>query len=126
MKPEEIARIRDKNMRDRVHAALQLHCNFIEKMQKEKRVFNSRESFEKGVVDKLNDMCINHGVPLYFSHNEFTGTYCSVKCSCCLHKALLWFNFEGGRNSGIPPFNIQYKRPPYGLLIHRDVERHDK
>jgi len=87
------------HLRERAAAALQDQCAFIKKIQKEERVFDTREDFKRSIVDKLNAISRSYGVREYFSHNGFGLTYCSVICSCCEHKALLWFTFDGGRNT---------------------------
>lgn len=114
----------NRPLKDRVEAALTKHCNFIAKLQHEKQLFPNQESFQKGVVDKLNKICTDYGVRKFFSHNGFTGTYCSVKCSHCKHSALLWFVYT--KNSKGEATKISFKRPPYGTLMHKDIAAHSK
>ena len=105
----------------RVSQALSEQANLIGEMQRTKKQFSSEEAFKKGVVDKLNEISRIHGVPEYFSHNGFGGKYCSVMCTHCKHKALIWFTYSGDADG---PFAIKFFRPPYGMLMHREVETH--
>lgn len=87
------------------------------------KVFANEREFQREVVDRLNSISESYGLKShYFSHNGFTGKYCSLVCTSCQHRAYVWFDYKSTKDK--TPTAITFKRNPYGKGMHRDVDKH--
>ncbi len=110
-----------QEVRKKVEEALELQIQFV-RDEVPKRKFSGVEELQREVVDKLNAITSRLGIPHFFEHNGLEKPkYLSVKCRGCEHSSYLWFEKD------ILPTGetiLQFVRPPYGINMHRNVNRH--
>ena len=86
------------------------------------RVFRGVDELQRQVIDKLNAITQRAGLPDYFTHNGLDKPkYLSIVCTGCPNSNYLWFKKTECMDGTI---QLSYVRPPYGINMHRVLERH--
>ena len=68
-------------------------------------------------------MCDDYKIPHYFDHNGLEKPkYLSVRCKGCEHSSYLWFEKSGPEDPD--QVTLTFKRPPYGINMHKELRRH--
>ena len=102
--------------------AIEQQCEFIASL-KDKEPLQSKEEIEREVVVRLNSISQSLGLKSpYFSHNGFDYTYCSLYCSCCKYRKIVWFNYKTSLIG--EPKDITFYRQPHGFGMHLDIDSH--
>jgi hypothetical protein len=112
-------------LKDKLAEVLRRQNEFLSGNLHKGVVFGSHEELEKRIVRPTNKIAIELGFAPNLYIKDFRGSnstkqkYLSVGCSGCPHSnTLIWFTFEGGRDSEERPYDIKYCRFPYGMEPH--------
>ena len=102
-----------------VKAAIEEQVRVMQEWAVEKASFVGIKQFEEEVVERLNAITRKHGVHylMYQNFSRDSPKYLSLICRGCKHKCLLWFTKDSNDK-------FTYSRPPYGLLMHHNLNSH--